>query len=201
MSMPATIGICPTDGERADLEQRFEATRDAETRLRYQMVLLAAAGQTAPQIAPIVRRSVDTVQRVLHRYQDEGADGIPHRPRPGRASGRPAAWQEELCRVIEEDPHAVGVNSANWTTRLLADYLATKTGHRAGIETVRVQLHRAGYVCKLARWTLQRKAEEEPEWAKTPEGGGPPGGGSRRHPSTVGCPAPGSQLHGSAAGR
>ena len=41
--------------------------------------------------------------------------------------------------MIEEDPHTVGVNSANWTTRLPADYLATKTGHRTGIETVRVQ--------------------------------------------------------------
>ena len=164
--MPATIRIELTDEERTDLVQRFEATRDAETRLRYQMVLLAATGQTAPRIAPIVRRSVDTVQRVLHRYQDEGGDGIPHRPRPGRASALPAAWQEELCRVIEEDPHTVGVNSANWTTRTLAAYLATKTGYRTGIETVRVQLHRAGYVCKRARWTLQRRAEEEPEWAK-----------------------------------
>lgn len=164
--MPATIRICPTAEERTDLEQRFEATRDAETRLRCQMALLAAAGLTAPQIAPLVRRSVDTVQRVLHRFQNEGAEGIPRRPRLGRASGLPPAWQEELCRVIEEDPHTVGVNSANWTTRLLADYLAKKTGHRASIETVRVQLHRAGYVCKRARWTLQHRAEEEPEWAK-----------------------------------
>jgi len=164
--MPATIRIELTEDERADLEQHFETTRDAETRLRYQMVLLAAAGRAASQIAPIVRRSVDTVQRVLRRYRDEGAAGVPHRPRPGRPAEVPAAWQEELCRVIEEDPHTVGVTSANWTTRLLAAYLATKTGHCTGIETVRVQLHRAGYVCKRARWTLQRRAEEEPEWAK-----------------------------------
>jgi transposase len=166
MSMPATIRIELTEEERAELEQRFETTGDAETRLRYQMVLLAAESRTAPQIAPIVRRSVDTVQRVLRRYQDEGADGVPHRPRPGRPLQVPPAWQEELCRVIEEDPHTVGVNSANWTTRLLATYLAETTGHRTGIETVRVQLHAAGYVCKRARWTLQRKAEEQPEWAK-----------------------------------
>jgi len=131
--MPATIRICPTDAERAGLEERFEATRDAETRLRYQMVLLAAAGRAASQIAPIVRRSVDTVQRVLRRYRDEGAAGVPHRPRPGRPAEVPAAWQEELCRVIEEDPPTVGVTSANWTTRLLAAYLfwrAARNGDR-----------------------------------------------------------------------
>lgn len=46
------------------------------------------------------------------------------------------------------DPRAVGVPSAVWTTRLLADYLACATGHRAGIETVWLALHRRGFVCK-----------------------------------------------------
>jgi transposase len=78
----------------------------------------------------------------------------------------PAAWEAQLRRVIELDPHTVGVDSANWTTRLLADYLARVTGHRTGIETVRVHLHQAGYVCKRPTWTLQRKAEDQPEWAK-----------------------------------
>jgi hypothetical protein len=36
------------------------------------------------------------------------------------------------------------VDSALWTCRLLADYLAAVTGHRAGVETVRLALHRAG---------------------------------------------------------
>ena len=38
------------------------------------MILLAAEGRTAPEIAPLVRRSDDTVQRVLRRYQ-AGATG------------------------------------------------------------------------------------------------------------------------------
>jgi transposase len=71
-----------------------------------------------------------------------------------------------LRRVIEVDPHTVGVDSANWTTRLLAAYLGTVTGQRTSIQTVRVHLHQAGYVCKRPTWTLQRKAEEQPEWAK-----------------------------------
>jgi hypothetical protein len=57
-------------------------------------------------------------------------------------------------------------SSALWTCRLLADYLAEQTGHRAGIETVRLALHRAGYVCKRPRWVLSRKAQAQPEWAK-----------------------------------
>jgi hypothetical protein len=95
MSMPAPLRITLTEDERRDLERRFEAPRAAETRRRYQLVLLAAAGRTASQIAPLVRRRVDTVQRVLRRYRDEGPRGCPtdharvvprSSPLPGRRS-------------------------------------------------------------------------------------------------------------------
>ena len=115
---------------------------------------------------PAVRRSPDTVWRVLHRYQAEGPDGVPHRRRPGHRGRIPAAWEAELRRVIELDPRAVGVPSAVWTTGLLAAYLAAATGHRVHLETVRRHLHQADYVCKRPGWSLKRKAQEQPEWAK-----------------------------------
>jgi transposase len=72
--------------------------------------------------------------------------------------------------VVELDPRAVGVARAVWTTRWLADYLAEATHHRASIETVRLALHRAGFVCKRPTWTLKRKAEEPAAWAKNGSG-------------------------------
>ena len=65
--MPAALRVHLTDDERGEVAQGFATTRDAETRLRYQMVLLAADGHTAPHIAPLVRRSAATVERVVHR--------------------------------------------------------------------------------------------------------------------------------------
>jgi transposase len=163
--MPAPLRVPLTEAARAEVVVRFNATRDAETRLRYQMVLLAADGRTTTQIAPLVQRSPDTVARVLRRYLAAGLAGVPHRPRPGRPVAAPPAWATELLRVIELDPHAVGVDSANWTTGLLAAYLAARTGHRTSDETVRLALHRADYVCKRPTWSLKRKAQEQPAWA------------------------------------
>jgi transposase len=91
---------------------------------------------------------------------------VPHRPHPGQPPHYPPGWEAELVRVADLDPHEVGVDSALWTCRLLADHLAEVTGHRAGIETVRVALHRAGFVCKRPVWTLTRKAQNQPGWAK-----------------------------------
>src|SRR6266700_3069617 len=78
----------------------------------------------------------------------------------------PPEWEAGLVRVADLDPHEVGVDSALWSCRLLADYLAGVTGYRAGIESVRIALHRAGFVCKRPRWVLSRKAQAQPGWAK-----------------------------------
>jgi transposase len=151
---------------QAELDRRYQTTRDAIARTRYQMVLLRAEGHPVTEVARITRRSPDTVRRVLKRYLAHGPDAVPHRPHLGQPPHYPPAWQAELVRVAELDPHEVGVDSALWSCRLLSDYLATQTGHRAGIETVRIALHRAGYVCKRPRWVLSRKAQAQPGWAK-----------------------------------
>jgi transposase len=163
---PPTLRVTLDQVAQAELERRYHTTRDAETRTRYQMVLLNVQGHTPPQIATLTRRSPDTVRRVLKRYVAGGLDAVPHRPHPGQPPHYPPGWEAELVRVAEEDPRSVGVDSALWSCRLLADYLAEQTGHRAGIETVRIALHRAGYVCKRPRWVLHRKAQAQPGWAK-----------------------------------
>ena len=88
------------------------------------------------------------MRKILRRFRSAGLAGLV----PGKHTARPLrvtlAWLAELRRVIDLDPHLVGVESAVWTTRLLADYLARVTGHRTGIEAVRIHLHRLGYVCK-----------------------------------------------------
>ena|SRR5438445_4183270 len=164
--MVAPVRLEADEGTRAAVAAHFEATRDADERLRCQMVLLALDGHAIPQIVPVVRRSRETVRRVLHRFATGELAGLVTRPRSGRPRVVTAAWEAELLRVIALSPREVGVPSATWTTDLLAGYLAAATGQRVSPETVRVHLHRLEYVCKRPTWTLKRKATEQPEWAK-----------------------------------
>jgi transposase len=145
----------------AELRQRYEETTDAETRTRYQMLWLSLQGQTSSQIAQIVLRSQDTVVRVLKRFLSGGLDAVPRRTAPGRERTVTGAWEAELLRVIELDPHEVGQDTANWTTERLAEYLGEHTGIQVTEETVRVYLHVHDYVCKRPTWTLRRKAEAQ----------------------------------------
>src|SRR5436305_3093444 len=122
----------------AELCRRYEETREAETRTRYQMLLLSLQGQSSSQIAHTVLRSQDTIVRVLKRYVAGGLDAVPRRTAPGRERLVTAVWEGELLRVIELDPHEVGQDSANWTTERLAEYLGQHIGILVTDETVRL---------------------------------------------------------------
>jgi transposase len=127
--LTAPITLPPLD-ERTltDLRCRYDETCDAETRTRYQMLLLALKGQTSTQIAQNVLRSQDTVVRVLKRFLTGGLEAVPRRTAPGRERTITQAWESELLRVIELDPHEVGQDTANWTTQIFATYLSEQTG-------------------------------------------------------------------------
>jgi transposase len=166
LAMPAPLRLRLDQRTREAVAKRYEHTRRAVERTNCQVVLLADEGRHAPEIAWLVRRGPHQVRNVLRRFQTEGLTGLAPRKAPGRAVQVTPAWQTELQRVIDLDPHSVGVDSAVWTTRLLADYLARVTGHRTGIEAVRVHLHRSGYVCKRPTWSLKRTASEQAGWVK-----------------------------------
>ena len=163
MTAPITIPRLES-APLTELRQRYESTPNVESRTRYQMILLAQQEYKVPQIARMVLRSEDTVARVLKRFLAGGLDAVPRRTPPGRERRITAAWEAELLRVIELDPHEVGQDTANWTTERLAQYLGEQTGIQVTEETVRVYLHAHDYVCKRPTWTLRRKAEEKAEY-------------------------------------
>jgi transposase len=169
--MTAPITLRPLDElSLIDLRRHYDETSDAETRTRYQMLLLSAKGQTSTQIAQIVLRSQDTVVRVLKRFITGGVEAVPRRTAPGRERTVTVAWEGELLRVIELDPHEVGQDTANWTTERLAEYLCEQTGIQVTEETVRVYLHAHDYVCKRPTWQLRRKAETQANYVGNASG-------------------------------
>jgi len=166
LPMTAPIRLRLDQATRSAVSERYEDTRGAVERTNCQIVLLADEGRHAQEIAWLVRRGPDQVRTVLHRFQAEGLAGLTPRKAPGRALQVTPTWLAELRRVIDLDPHTVEVPSAVWTTRLLSAYLQRVTGHKSGIETVRVHLHRLGYVCKRPTWSMKRKSTEQAGWVK-----------------------------------
>ncbi len=98
--MAAPLRVTLDQAAHDELDRRYQITRDATTRTRYQMVLLRAEGHPVTEVAQLTRCSPDTVRRVLKRYLTQGPDAVPHRPHPrlagragpGRRPGPPRGW-------------------------------------------------------------------------------------------------------------
>src|SRR5947199_9479493 len=112
--MTAPITLPPLDEPTlTELRHRYDDTSEAETRTRYQMLLLSAKGQTSTQIAQIVLRTQDTVVRVLKRFLAGGLDAVPRRTAPRRGRSVTAGWEAELLRVMHFDAHEGGEEAAS----------------------------------------------------------------------------------------
>jgi len=169
MAKPLTLPPL-SNTQVTELRHLYETAAHPKLRLRARIVLLAHQGRSVAAIVAIVLRSRDTVERVLKRFLHGGVAARPPHKAPGMAPTVTPEWTAELRRVIDLDPHTVGVPSANWTTSLLAVSLATTTGITVTAETVRLYLRAAGYVCKRPTWTLKRKAEEQPNYVGNASG-------------------------------
>jgi transposase len=166
LPMTAPIRLRLDQATRAAVSERYEQTRGAVERTNCQIVLLADEGRqrARDRLAGTARTTSSTQGSVS--VSGRGLAGLAPRKAPGRALEVTPAWLAELKRVIDLDPHEVGVASAVWTTRLLSGYLEQATGHHAAIETVRMYLHHLGYVCKRPTWSMKRKSTEQAGWVK-----------------------------------
>ena len=90
--MTAPIRLRLDEASRAAVSERYEHTRGAVERTNCQIVLLADEGRHATEIAWLVRRGVDQVRKVLHRFQTEGPVWPRARRRGGRSRSRPPGW-------------------------------------------------------------------------------------------------------------
>ena len=116
MAKPLTLAPL-SHAQVTALRPLSETAANPKLRLRAQMVLLAHQGRAVAEIAAIVFRSRDTVERGLKRFLQGGIAALPPRKAPGMTPTVTPEWQAALLRGIDLDPPTVGVPSANWTPR------------------------------------------------------------------------------------
>src|SRR5262245_48132586 len=84
MAKPLTLPPL-SDTQVIELRQLYDTTTKAKLRLRAYIILLVHQGRSVAEIAAIILRSRDTVERVLRRFLHGGIAALPPRTAPGRA--------------------------------------------------------------------------------------------------------------------
>jgi transposase len=109
--------------DRQVLQSRVQArTASVRDRERARIVLLAAQGLPAVEIAARVGVSRPTVTLWRNRYAERGLDGLVDAPRSGAPPKLTQARKDEiLAATLAPPPKKLGVT--HWSSRLLASHL------------------------------------------------------------------------------
>ena len=120
-----------SEEERKAIERLMHARNTPVGKLkRAQIIWLASQGQSTPEIAKLLEVSERMVRNRLHRFNEQGLQGLEEAPR----SGRPVTYTpEEVSSIIQTalcNPRELGEDYATWTLDRLVDYLHRVTGIR-----------------------------------------------------------------------
>lgn len=120
-----------TEEEDRTIERLVHARSTPVGKLkRAQIIWLASQGQLTPEIAKQLEVSERMVRNRLHRFNEQGLQGLEEAPR----SGRPATYTpEEVGSIIQtalSKPRDVGEDYAIWTLDRLVEHLHRVKGIR-----------------------------------------------------------------------
>ena len=152
----------PEDEELAELKQM---TRQAIGRVsqRAQMALLSAQHRTVPELATIFDRHPASVRFWLRRFDVAGPAGLYDAPRSGRPRVMDARNDQQLVRLLSQDPQAVPPTevATTWTVAMLTFALILRSGHYLSRATVRAALQRLGLRWGRPRLTMPPKVDPD----------------------------------------
>jgi transposase len=124
------------------------------------IILMSHSKDTVASIADRLGCSTDTVKRVRRLYRRGGAAALRPRKSPGRPPRATPAFLEEMRRVVQVNPRALGYGFSTWSAARLAAHLAKVTGLRFSDDQMRRLLHREGFSVHRPKHTLKGKRDE-----------------------------------------
>lgn len=120
-----------TDSERKTIERLVHARNTPVGKLkRAQIIWLASQGQRTPEIAKQLEVSERMVRNRLHRFNDQGLQGLEEAPRSGRPVTYEPALVSEIIQTALSNPRDVGEDYAMWTLDRLVEHLHRVKGIR-----------------------------------------------------------------------
>jgi transposase len=122
------------------LDTFIKQTKEARVFRRAQAVREVVKGARMQQVSDRFNFTYSAVRKWVHRFGQEGAQGLVDRPRPGQPRKVTCEWQRHLDRLVDQDPLTHGSLHSQWSCRELAHVVAQQTGVQLGRERVRLAL-------------------------------------------------------------
>lgn len=125
-----------------EIKSQRDGTNYARLFRRCQAILLSSKGHRTSRTGEVLDVSTRTVRNWIHRYGENGVEGLRDKPRSGRPPKVTEEYERILLETIRKNPRLYGYPFSNWTTRKLSIRMERETGISLSQETVRRILHR-----------------------------------------------------------
>lgn len=113
---------------RAKLQRDSKRCKDADTRVRYRIVLLSDQRFSGKQIARALGCSTSTVSRTLSRFERYGQAGLIDRREDNGRTLADGLYARMVAWILESTPQAFFHRRPTWTKRLLIQTAKAYTG-------------------------------------------------------------------------
>jgi len=119
------------------LETVLKQTKEARVFRRAQAVRDVVTGQRLQTVSDTLHFTYSALRKWVHRFANQGPQGLVDRPRSGRPPKVTCALENHLNRLVDQDPLEHGSLHSQWSCRELATVFARETGVQLGRESVR----------------------------------------------------------------
>ena len=122
------------------LDTFLKQTKEARLFRRAQAVREVVQGQRLQTVSDSLHFTYSALRKWVHRFANQGVQGLRDRPRPGRPPTVTCALAHHLARLVDQDPLPHGSSHSQWSCQELATVLARQTGLQLSRESVRAVL-------------------------------------------------------------
>lgn len=141
-----------TNEEWEELETLTQQSEPDVPEQRLMIVLLSAQGHRVQEVSREVDLHPINVRKWIHRFNEDGIDGL----RSGKSPGRPPVFssdqREEIVEIAASDPRQLGMNFSQWSLQRLRKYLIqNKVVEQISVETIRQVLRAHGIKHRSSR--------------------------------------------------
>jgi transposase len=119
------------------LETFLKQTKEARVFRRAQAVCEVVKGHRLQTVSDSLHFTYAALRKWVHRFANQGVQGLVDRPRPGRPPKVTCALAQHLDRLVDHDPLQHGSSHSQWSCQELATVLGRQTGVRLSRESVR----------------------------------------------------------------
>ena len=132
-----TLTLHFPDDALPPLESCLQQTKEAPIFRRAQAVRDVVQGRRIQTVSDTLHFTYSALRQWVHRFANQGVQGLVDRPRPGRPPTVSCALEQHLNRLVDQDPLQHGSSHSQWSCQELAAALARQTGVQLSRESVR----------------------------------------------------------------